>query len=318
MRESIHQDLIARRERADSGAPAAVVTVEPAVTRARDPDEAGNSCRGPAGTIPLSLVVITWNEALNIARCLDSVPFAAEKVVVDSGSTDDTVAIARRCGARVVHQDWLGFGAQRNFATTQASYDWILVLDADEYLTDALAEEMVERLPELMASSLAGAVLRRSAWFMGAPMRWYRPMVGERKARLYHRDRARWTDTPVHESLKFADASVTFRTPMLHDHYPSVLHGQLKHLRYSELRSEQWLTGGRASRLWASPFVYFFTFLKDYFLRLAILDGWRGYAAAHFAASYSVYKRIRHHELLVNPGSKQSATDLLKRHRMGR
>src|SRR5690606_19113621 len=85
-------------------------------------------------TLPLTLLVITHNEAGNIARCLDSVPFAAEKLVVDSGSTDDTVAIARAHGARVVHQDWRGFGPQRNFATTQAAHDWILALDADEYL----------------------------------------------------------------------------------------------------------------------------------------------------------------------------------------
>ncbi|MEP6908401.1 MAG: glycosyltransferase, partial [Pseudoxanthomonas sp.] len=69
--------------------------------------------------LPLTLAVITHNEAGNIARCLDSVPFAAEKLVIDSGSDDDTVALALACGARVVHQDWLGFGPQRNFATTQ-------------------------------------------------------------------------------------------------------------------------------------------------------------------------------------------------------
>ena len=84
--------------------------------------------------LPLSLVVITHNEAANIARCLDSVPFAAEKLIIDSGSTDTTVAIAQARGARVVHQDWLGFGPQRNFASTQARHDWILVLDADEFL----------------------------------------------------------------------------------------------------------------------------------------------------------------------------------------
>ena len=86
----------------------------------------------PSGCLPLSLVVITYNEAANIARCLDSVPFAAEKLVIDSGSTDDTVAIARQHGARVITQPWLGFGPQRNFGSTQAQHDWILVLDADE------------------------------------------------------------------------------------------------------------------------------------------------------------------------------------------
>ena len=73
----------------------------------------------PAPILPLTLIVMTYNEAANIARCLDSVPFVAEKLVVDCGSTDDTVAVAQAHGARVVHQDWLGFGPQRNFAPTQ-------------------------------------------------------------------------------------------------------------------------------------------------------------------------------------------------------
>jgi glycosyltransferase involved in cell wall biosynthesis len=102
--------------------------------------------------LPISLVVITRNEAPVIGHCLDSVPFAAEKLIVDSGSTDGTQALAAEHGARVVHQDWLGFGPQRNFASTQGSHDWILVLDADEALTPALAEELVRRLPSLMGS----------------------------------------------------------------------------------------------------------------------------------------------------------------------
>src|SRR5688500_15445397 len=110
-------------------------------------------------TLPLTLLVITHDEAANIARCLDSVPFAAEKVVVDSGSGDDTVAIARAHGAKVVHRDWLGFGAQRNFATTQASHAWILVLDADEFLDDGIAAELQHRLPAVMASDACVGIL---------------------------------------------------------------------------------------------------------------------------------------------------------------
>lgn len=133
--------------------------------------------------LPMSLVVMTYNEAANIARCLDSVPFVSEKLVVDCGSMDDTVEIARAHGARVVEQAWLGFGPQRNFASEQATYDWILVLDADEFLSHLLREECLRRLPELLLDEgrgkpLAAIWLRRSTWYMGAPMRWYRPMVG--------------------------------------------------------------------------------------------------------------------------------------------
>src|SRR5487761_1912185 len=118
-------------------------------------------------TLPLTLAVITHNEADNIARCLDSVPFAAEKLVVDSGSDDDTVAIAQAHGARVVRLDWLGFGPQRNFATTQCSHPWILVLDADEYLSPELAAELQQRLPALMAGDAPAAYLRRRTIYMG-------------------------------------------------------------------------------------------------------------------------------------------------------
>ena len=89
-------------------------------------------------TLPISLVVIAYNEAANIARCLDSVPFATEKIVLDCGSDDDTRAIAAAHGARVIEQPWLGFGAQRNFAAGLASHEWILSLDADEALTPQL------------------------------------------------------------------------------------------------------------------------------------------------------------------------------------
>jgi hypothetical protein len=161
--------------------------------------------------MPISLVVITYNEAANIARCLDSVGLAAEKIVVDCGSDDDTRSIAAAHGARVVEQPWLGYGAQRNFGSGLASHDWILSLDADEALTPELALALEQGLPPLLASDAAAGVLFRTAWFMGRPMRWYRTMVRERKARIYHRQRARWSEARVHESLQYRGAEVVFR-----------------------------------------------------------------------------------------------------------
>lgn len=263
--------------------------------------------------LPLSLIVITRNEAAMIGQCLDSVPFAAEKIVVDSASTDDTRAIAVRHGAQVVTQRWLGFGKQRNFATTQASHDWILVLDADEALTPALVTECLAALPELMRSNAAGAVLRRSTHYMGAPMRWYRPMTGERIARLYHRDRARWTERRVHESLQFDGPVAAFKNPFVHHHNPTLVHKQLKTLRYAELKTRDWLDRGRPARLWLCPGIFIATFIKDYFFRLAFLDGWRGYVVAQVAASYAVYKRMRYFEMKMNPASRDLAEELLRR-----
>jgi glycosyltransferase involved in cell wall biosynthesis len=264
--------------------------------------------------LPITLIVIAKNEARLIARCLDSVPFAADKVVVDSGSTDGTLEIAAAHGARVVHQEWLGFGPQRNFATTVAKHDWILVLDGDEQLSPALAAELQQRLPSIMESSLAGAHFRRATRFMGEPMRWYRPMSRERIARLYHRERARWTDARVHESLRFNGSVTSFRERLLHDHNPTLVHRHIKMLRYTELRAQDWRDRDRKVRMWLCPFIFVITFLKDYLLRLGVLDGWRGYIVAQTAASYAVYKRLRYYELAVDPSSLELAADLLESH----
>jgi len=269
-------------------------------------------------TLPLTLAIITHNEADNIARCLDSVPFAAEKLVIDSGSDDDTVAIAQAHGARVMQHGWLGFGPQRNFATTQCSHDWILVLDADEYLTPELAAELQQRLPELMASDAGAAWLRRSTIFMGAPMRWYRPAVGEKLARLYHRDRARWTDARVHESLRFDGPAPMLRAAFNHVNNPTLVHKQLKALRYSELKCRDWNDKNKPVQMWQTPFLFMLTFIKDYFFRLGFLDGWRGYLIAHTAAVYAVYKRMRYYEIRQNPESLPRAAAALTRHGIDR
>ncbi|HKT29468.1 glycosyltransferase family 2 protein [Dyella sp.] len=266
-----------------------------------------------ASLLPFTLVVITRNEAQKIARCLDSVPFAAEKLVVDSGSTDDTVAIAQAHGARVVHQDWLGFGPQRNLAATHCSHAWILALDADEYLTPELADELQRRLPALMESDTAAVILRRHLIYMGKPMRWYRPAVGEKMARFYHRDRARWSDVRVHESLQFNGASTTFHAPFLHDNNPSLVEKQLKVLLYSELKCRDWMDKNKSTRMWQTPFVFALAFFKDYVLRLGFLDGWRGYAIAQTAASYAAYKRMRYYEMRMNPASRDTAAAALTR-----
>jgi glycosyltransferase involved in cell wall biosynthesis len=264
--------------------------------------------------LPVTLIVIARNEARVIGRCLDSVPFAAEKIVVDAGSTDGTQQTAASHGARIVHQDWLGFGPQRNFATTQANNDWILSLDADEALSSQLAQEMQSRLPQLMKSGAAGAILRRQTWYMGAPMRWYRPMVGERLGRFYHRGRARWTDVRVHESLRFGGPTETFRAPLVHHHNPTLVHRQLKILRYSELKARDWFDRDRPVRLWMCPLVFVAAFLKDYLLRLAFLDGGRGYVVSQVAASYAVYKRLRYYEMKRNPASRELVEGLFGPH----
>jgi len=269
-------------------------------------------------TLPISLVVITYNEAANIARCLDSVPFAAEKIVLDCGSDDDTRAIAAAHGARVIEQPWLGFGAQRNFAAGLANHEWILSLDADEALTPQLVGALELGLPQLLASGAAAGVLFRTAWFMGKPLRWYRLMVRERKPRIYHRARARWSEARVHESLQYSGSEVTFQPPFVHYLNPTLVHTQLKYLRYAELKALDWREQGRSTRPWEWPWVFMLTFVKDYVLRLAVLDGWRGWVAAYMAAHYALYKRMRYYEMRYFEGSVSLADQELRAHKLQR
>jgi glycosyltransferase involved in cell wall biosynthesis len=268
--------------------------------------------------LPISLVVITYNEEGAIARCLDSVDFAAEKIVVDCGSEDQTCAIASAHGARVVQQSWLGFGAQRNFADSLASHDWILSLDADEALTPELARELQERLPQLLNSEASAGVLYRTAWFMGRPLRWYRAMVRERKARIYHRARARWSDVRVHESLRYRGGEVVFQAPLMHFLNPTLVHHELKSLRYAELKALDWRDRGQSMMPLLWPLVFAFTFLKDYLLRLAVLDGWRGWIVAYLAADYALYKRLRYFEMRTFAPSVELAKHELKSHHLER
>lgn len=264
-------------------------------------------------TVPITLLVMTYNEADNIARCLDSVPFAAEKIVVDSGSTDDTVVIAQQHGARVINQHWLGFGAQRNFASTQANNDWIIFLDADEALSAELSEELQVKLPKIMATDISAGIMILTYHFMGKPMKWYKQMAREKKARIYNRNRAKWSETPVHESLQYTGKPETFKAHFIHYFNPTLVHLDLKYLRYAELKALGWSDMNRQSPAVIWPFVFLFTFIKDYIIRLAFLDGMRGFIAAWLAANYSLYKRFRYYEIQTYPESKQLAINELRK-----
>jgi hypothetical protein len=149
-------------------------------------------------------------------------------------------------------------------------------------------------------------------------MRWYRPAVGEKMARLYHRDRARWTDARVHESLRFDGTAPTFGAPFDHINNPTLVHKQLKVLRYAELKCRDWLDKGKPPRMWQAPFVYALAFVKDYLFRLAFLDGWRGFMIAQTAASYALYKRMRYYEMVHNRASVERAGAALARHGLDR
>ena len=219
--------------------------------------------------LPLSLIVITRDAALELADCLASVPFAAEAIVVDSGSRDDTVALAQRCGARVIEHGWEGFGPQKNFAVAQATHEWVLCVDADERVSPELAASIQAAL-----AAPASTVYRmpRRNRFMG---KWLGHGEGypDWSPRLFNRMNARWSDDLVHEKVLFAVTPGTLRGDLMHDASDDVATYLERQNRYTTLAARQAYELGKSSgvlHLLASPVVRFFKF---YVLRLGFLDG---------------------------------------------
>jgi glycosyltransferase involved in cell wall biosynthesis len=227
----------------------------------------------------LSVVLITLNEAANLPRTLSSVQGLGEIVIVDSGSTDATLEIARSFGARVFTEPWKGFAAQKNSAIAHATGDWILSLDADEELSPGLALE----IQTLLAGEPAFSAYRipRLNHFLGRPLRhggyWPDP-----KLRLFRRGAAHFDERPVHETMRADGPDGMLRGHLIHHCYPT-LSDYIEHMnRYSTIAAQALVDSGcaRDSWLWlkwnsvVNPSA---TFLYNYIVRLGFLDGREGW-----------------------------------------
>ena len=242
-------------------------------------------------TLPLTLVVITRDAGAQLQDCLASAAFAAETIVVDSGSRDDTVEIARRMSARVLMHEWLGFGPQKNFAVAQAAHDWVLCLDADERVSTELGLSL--RVAMAAPQHVAFAMARRNR-FLG---RWLAHGEGypDWSLRLFDRRHARWSDDAVHEHV-VADGSVgRLEGDLLHASGESLDSYLEKQNRYTSLQAEAMHARGERfsfARLLISPLARFARF---YLFRAGFLDGTAG--LVHIAIgcfnSFCKYAKLR-------------------------
>lgn len=226
----------------------------------------------PAPRQPLSVVIITLNAASQLAECLESARFAEEIVVVDSGSSDGTCELAERHGARVIHQDWLGFGPQKQFAVDAAAHDWVLCLDADERVSPALQASIENALA---APSTAAFRFPRCNRFLGRYLK-FGEGYPDWSLRLFDRRQARWSDDAVHEKVVTAGPVGTLAGDLLHDSAESLASYLTKQNRYTTLAAEMALAAGkRASfgRLALSPLL---RFVKFYLVRQGFRDGLPG------------------------------------------
>jgi glycosyltransferase involved in cell wall biosynthesis len=235
----------------------------------------------------LSVVIIARNEEQALPRCLDSVSWADEVVVVDSHSTDRTCEIARQRGAMVCVIDWRGFGPAKQAGVERASGDWILSIDADEEVSDALADDIRHVLEN--SGGYDGFNIPRRTNFLGRWIYhggWYPDYV----LRLFRREKGKFDDAVVHEKVLLDGPQGRLKGELLHYSFPSLEHYFVKFNRYTSLGAEEAFRVGRAAS-WADiilrPPV---SFLKHYVLHGGFLDGIEGFLVASLSATAVMVK----------------------------
>jgi len=238
----------------------------------------------------LSVIIIAKNEAHAIADCLHSVAWADEIIVVDSGSSDDTVNICKQFGANVTTtQDWPGFGAQKNRALALATQPWVLSLDADERISTELQMELKSVIAENVdmsyrmprSSSYCGRFMQHSGW---SP---------DYVTRLFKRGHARFSDDLVHERLVTTHVCATLKNAILHISYVNLEEVLDKVNRYSTDGAIMSLARGRSSSLGSAVAHGVWAFIRTYFLRLGFLDGKMGFVLAVSNAETTYYRYLK-------------------------
>lgn len=235
----------------------------------------------------ISAAIITFNEERNIARALESLRCCDEIVVVDSGSTDRTVELANKLGARVIDSAWRGYAGQKNYASDQCEHDWVLSLDADEALSEALEGELWQikkNGPAFDAYTMPRLAQYLGRWILHSG--WY----PDRKIRLFDRRRSKWVGKYVHESVVVEGTVGHLKSNILHFTCNS-LSEHLKTMdRYTTLAAEQ-LVDQKTPVGWADLALDpAWTFINTYVLKRGFLDGLEGLAIAHMAALYNFLK----------------------------
>ena len=250
----------------------------------------------------ISATVITFNEEDNIAAALESLAWADEIIVVDSESKDRTVEIARRFTDRIYVRAWPGYSAQKNFASEQASFDWIFSLDADERVSDALAKEL-QALTHGPEPTCAAFEMPRLTFYLGRWIKhsgWY----PDHKPRLYNRKLARWAGEFVHESLEVNGPIERLSGDILHYTVRDASDHHQRIDRYTTLAAQELFQKGRRAThlsMFISPAS---AFLRAYVLKRGFLDGAQGLAIARFAAHYVFLRNLKLWEMSATPSNK--------------
>lgn len=252
--------------------------------------------------LPLSVCIIAGNEASRIRRALESVAEWAREIVVatDNHVTDGTGEIAATFGAKVICEPWKGHAAHRNLAAEQASQPWLLALDADEAVSPALRDEIIQFITASRVDPKAACAaysFPRCTFYCGRWIRhgdWY----PDRKVRLWQRGQGQWQGSP-HENLVLQGQIGRLRGDLLHYSMESLEHQTRKTISSSDYFIRECEERGRRVSFADLAFRPWWRFVRGYFLRLGFLDGWQGYAIAWMTAFYTFlrYARVRESQL---------------------
>jgi glycosyltransferase involved in cell wall biosynthesis len=243
----------------------------------------------------ISVIILTLNEEKNIGDCLDSVRWADEVLVVDSGSADMTVKIAEQHGARTLVLPWEGYGPTKNRALEQTTGDWVLWLDADERVSDELGRE-IRMIITRNETPHAGFEVARRAYFLGRWIKhcgWYPSFV----TRLFRKGQGRFSNQKVHEQLVLHGTKGRLSNDIMHLTDPDLGHYFNKFNRYTSLAAEEMHSAGRRFRLTDLIVRPAFTFLRMYILRLGVLDGMQGLILCAVSSAYVFSKYAKLWEL---------------------
>lgn len=245
--------------------------------------------------------VISLNEEDRIERCLRSMRFCDELLVLDSGSRDHTTSIARDCGARVEHQEFLGHRGQKQRAVELAAHDWILSLDCDEILSDGLIAEIEGLLAQGIPPDVAGYSMPRRNIYLGRAMR-HGAFWPDRKLRLFDRRRARWGGTDPHDRVELTTdepgrSVVELQNEIVHDSYRSFAEHRATVCNFADIAARALAAEGKRAHAWTPALRSLSAFFKGAVLKGGVLDGWRGLAAAWMSGVYNRRKYSRLREL---------------------
>ncbi|MBI3398713.1 MAG: glycosyltransferase family 2 protein [Deltaproteobacteria bacterium] len=234
----------------------------------------------------LSVTIITLNEESNIRLCLESVKWADEILVSDSGSSDKTVEICKEYGAKVFIDQWLGFGKQKNLIAGRAQNNWILNIDADERITPDLRAEIETALSN---GEYQGYYISRKNFFGDTWIRhcgWH----PDYNLRLYRKDKGRFNERDVHEAVQIDAKAGYLKAPLEHYTYKNISDYLRRMDRYSTLAAEEMLKNGKSAGLLDLTFRPCFTFFKIFFLQKGFLEGYNGVILSGLYSAYTFSK----------------------------